>query len=219
MVILLTITAVPVIYAGVWLWFITDGNIATGTELDKSDWLSFLGAFLTFIGTMFLGTVALWQNKKANKISERILDLEEAQYLPIIDILDLTQILNQKLIFKLANISKYDIKHAKIISDYVKDGYMNIYHLKAEKSTSKEIQYDYISDYNSQEREAEKNKYTNHFLVIEIENIFGMKFIEKINFKLKPRPIYPDKRICEHSCLIVIDKVLDIKKVRGLPHE
>ena len=62
--IVIAVISSVVIFIGVWLWFIVDGNIPTGTGLGKSDWLSFLGAFLTFIGTMFLGAVALWQTRK-----------------------------------------------------------------------------------------------------------------------------------------------------------
>lgn len=53
-----------------------------GTE----DVLNFYGTFLSFIGTVSLGAIALWQNKKANEINMRILKLEELSNVPFLHI-------------------------------------------------------------------------------------------------------------------------------------
>jgi|GEM_PF-2042492 len=68
----IALTVSVVAYSLIWLWFRTDGNIPTGDGLYKSDWLNFFGGFLTFIGTVFLGAVAIWQNKQANDSSKEV---------------------------------------------------------------------------------------------------------------------------------------------------
>ncbi len=45
-------------------------------EWSAGDMLGYIGSFLAFLGTVALGTLALWQNKKANAISKNLLNLE-----------------------------------------------------------------------------------------------------------------------------------------------
>lgn len=54
-----------------------------------SDVLAFYGSFLSFIGTIILGVVAMYQSWKANYLSERLLTLEEEKNIPIVDILEI----------------------------------------------------------------------------------------------------------------------------------
>lgn len=56
------------------------------TMWNAADVLSFYGSFLSFIGATVLGVVALDQSRKANQLSERMLDAEERREIPIIDI-------------------------------------------------------------------------------------------------------------------------------------
>lgn len=60
-----------------WLFFLGVGVIGVGVGLDKSDWLSFWGAFLSFIGTVFLGFVAIKQNELLHKENK---ELEEKRF-------------------------------------------------------------------------------------------------------------------------------------------
>jgi len=41
---------------------------------------SFYGSILAFLGTVALGALALWQNKKANDLSKRLIKLEEEKF-------------------------------------------------------------------------------------------------------------------------------------------
>jgi hypothetical protein len=43
-------------------------------------WLTILGSVLTFSGTVFLGFISLWQNKKANDLNKRLVDIEDSRY-------------------------------------------------------------------------------------------------------------------------------------------
>lgn len=71
-----------IIYIATWMFFVSDGCIPTGINLDKKDWLSFWGEFLGFAGTALLGYVALLQTKRADEINERLIKLEKSEYMP-----------------------------------------------------------------------------------------------------------------------------------------
>lgn len=60
--------------------------IKTNSALwSSSDFLSYYGSLLSFIGATVLGVVALKQSMFANALSERMLNLEESKDIPIID--------------------------------------------------------------------------------------------------------------------------------------
>lgn len=61
----------------IWiLYFFGDkGYVLIYTSLKVGDALGFYGSLLAFIGTLFLGILALWQNKKANEINMHLLDI------------------------------------------------------------------------------------------------------------------------------------------------
>lgn len=54
-------------YPLVYLAFKGDGPIPTGSGLNKNDWLAFLGAYLSFSGSLIVGAISLWQTKKLYK--------------------------------------------------------------------------------------------------------------------------------------------------------
>lgn len=51
-----------------------------------SDVLAFYGSYLSFLGTIALGIVAIYQNKRAYKLSEQVQKLQQAQYVSIISV-------------------------------------------------------------------------------------------------------------------------------------
>lgn len=64
------IFAVAVIggYVGIYLAFRGDGFLSVGKDLTKSDWLSFLGAYLSFVGTVAVSLIALFQSSYYTKV-------------------------------------------------------------------------------------------------------------------------------------------------------
>jgi len=74
---LIIVFVVPLVVS--YSWFTYSGFIPLG-NIDKGSWLSFWGGFLAFYGTFFLGMVAIWQNKQADKQNKRLLDIEESRY-------------------------------------------------------------------------------------------------------------------------------------------
>lgn len=69
---------IPTIILG--SYYIGDqGFILINTSLTVGDALSFYGTLLSFIGTIALGILALYQNIQANKINHRLLLLEEKE--------------------------------------------------------------------------------------------------------------------------------------------
>ncbi len=88
---LIALFSVPLIIT--YLWFICDGIFPTGRNLDKSHWLGFTGGFLAYIGTVFLGTVTLWQNDKANEMNKELIkhnqsitNFQERAVMPILTV-------------------------------------------------------------------------------------------------------------------------------------
>lgn len=68
----ITLLLIPVI---IWfLYFIGDsGYILIHTSLTVGDALSVYCSLLAFLGTIFLGAIAAWQNNKANQINKETL--------------------------------------------------------------------------------------------------------------------------------------------------
>ena len=51
--------------------FIEDGIFLVGTDLEKGDWLSFLGAYLSFTGTVIVSMIAVFQSHYYNELNEK----------------------------------------------------------------------------------------------------------------------------------------------------
>lgn len=76
--IVVVIIVLPILIWGTY--FVGDcGFVLIKTSLGIGDALTFYGSILAFIGTVLLGALALWQNKKANEINERLLNLENSR--------------------------------------------------------------------------------------------------------------------------------------------
>lgn len=52
----------------------------------KDDLLNFYAAFFTFLGTVILGTAAIFLSQQANDMNKRLIKIEENNYIPTIDI-------------------------------------------------------------------------------------------------------------------------------------
>jgi hypothetical protein len=63
------------------LYLIGDNLVVIiNTSLTVGDALGFYGSILSFIGTVILGCVAIWQNNNANKNNKRLTDIEERRH-------------------------------------------------------------------------------------------------------------------------------------------
>lgn len=58
------------------------------TMWGAADVLSFYGSFLSFLGTVILGIVAICQNHKAHKLNEQLQKLQQAQFVSMVSIKD-----------------------------------------------------------------------------------------------------------------------------------
>lgn len=61
----------------VWLLFQLEGPLPTGPYLSKSDWLQFLGMFLAFGGTVFIGLVTMQQQAEFKTEEKSRIDREK----------------------------------------------------------------------------------------------------------------------------------------------
>lgn len=69
--IIITVAASVVIYIIVYLAFRWNGILPAGTDLEKSDWLSFLGAYLSFVGTVIVSMIAIFQSRYYSELAEK----------------------------------------------------------------------------------------------------------------------------------------------------
>jgi|GEM_PF-7131256 len=72
-----------------YFWFICDLPVFQTGRLEIDSWLIFWGSFLAFCGTMFLGTFAYYESKKANKIADEAKEVSknaDVKYNQLIDI-------------------------------------------------------------------------------------------------------------------------------------
>lgn len=56
------------------------------TLWNAADVLAFYGSYLSFLGTVILGIVAIYQNKKAYKLNEQLQKLQQAQYISVVSV-------------------------------------------------------------------------------------------------------------------------------------
>lgn len=76
--IVIVIIILPILIWGTY--FVGDcGFVLINTSLEVGDALTFYGSILAFIGTVLLSALALWQNNKANKTNERLVNLENSR--------------------------------------------------------------------------------------------------------------------------------------------
>lgn len=59
------------IYVLIYVCFKGDGFLSAGKDLEKKDWLVFLGAYLSFIGTVAVSMVAILQSSYFNKMENK----------------------------------------------------------------------------------------------------------------------------------------------------
>ena len=59
-----------IFFVGIYFVFSTKGIIPSGIGLVKTDWLSFLGAYLSFYGTVVVSLTIFWHTNYVTKQSE-----------------------------------------------------------------------------------------------------------------------------------------------------
>lgn len=104
------------------------------TQWGAADVLSFYGSYLTFIGTVVLGIVAIYQNKKAHQLNEQLQKLQQAQFISIVSISNL-------------EISKQSVKHPNYLNTHMRD--IEIIYLTADKFETAQCYHLDIEFYNS----------------------------------------------------------------------
>lgn len=126
-------------YIVIYLSFAGEGFISSGKDLDKSDWLSFVGAYLSFIGTAGVSLIALFQSSYYNRSENERREKEHRKCIqPIfsVNIIGIdTQIGGTAEVFNLSdpstypkhknielsieNVNNYPIKHIIIFDKYI----------------------------------------------------------------------------------------------------
>lgn len=95
-----------------------------------ADTLAFYGSYLTFVGTVVLGIVAVYQNKKAQGLNEQLQKLQQAQYISMVSATKVMIETRSSTTPKFMNTQMKDIN----VIDLVAEGFTtkNCYHIDAE---------------------------------------------------------------------------------------
>ena len=138
-IILGVIVVLSVIYFLIYLCFKGDGFLSSGKNLTKSDWLSFLGGYLSFAGTIIVSLVALLEgffyrqrsineNKEKRKkevqpiFSIKIKELNTMiqGYAEAVSLYDVSKNPKHKnFTIEIENVSLHPIKHVIIFDKYL----------------------------------------------------------------------------------------------------
>ena len=102
-----------------WLYKLGNSSqILLSSSFKADEILEYYGVILAFLGTIFLGLVAIWQNKKTTGINDRLLELEESNWCPMADF---------SLFDKEFSIYTGEVKSTKkYMAFIVEDGYFEI---------------------------------------------------------------------------------------------
>lgn len=150
-----------VCYVLVYLCFKDNSGIPAGDDLEKRDWLSFLGAYLSFAGTLIVSLVALLEglsyrrraiaenSEKRKKETQPIfsikikaLDAVLQGYAESFSLSDPTKNKRHKnFTIEIQNVSLYPIKHVMVFDKYI------IQLLKCNEPTELQCAYEDSPDY------------------------------------------------------------------------
>lgn len=84
---LISLIALVVAYICIYLLFKGNGFISAGVDLEKKDWLAFLGAYLAFAGTIIVSIVATLQTKHFAEIEkDKAIETRKKEVQPIFSI-------------------------------------------------------------------------------------------------------------------------------------
>lgn len=155
------ILALAIIYGLIYLCFRGSGFFPVGENLEKKDWLSFLGSYLSFTGTIFVSLVALLEgsfyrrrskeentNKRKKEIQPifsiaiKKLDTGIQGYAEAFSLYDSTKNTKHKnFTIEIENVSMYPIKHLIIFDQYLSQL------LKSNEPTELQCAYEDSPDY------------------------------------------------------------------------
>jgi len=100
------------------------------TLWQPADTLAFYGTYLSFIGTVVLGVVAVYQNKKAQDLNEQLQKLQQAQYISMVSAKRVMLETRSSTTPNYLNIQMPDINVINLISDDFTTN--NCYHIDVE---------------------------------------------------------------------------------------
>ncbi len=100
------------------------------TLWQPADTLAFYGSYLSFVGTVVLGTVAVYQNKKAQDLNDQLQKLQQAQYISMVSATKVMLATRSSTTPNFMNTQMRDINVINLIAD----GFTtkNCYHIDAE---------------------------------------------------------------------------------------
>lgn len=126
-------------YIGIYAAFRGNGIFSAGIDLEKSDWLAFLGSYLSFAGTAVVSCIVIFQTYQYEKLSNLSANQKRGKEIqPIFSIqissmdtmpsgsceafnlFDTSTLPNHKsFTIQIENVSSYPIKHVIVFDKYI----------------------------------------------------------------------------------------------------
>ena len=137
--IVFTVCAAAIVYFLIYLVFTEDGIFLVGTDLEKSDWLSFLGAYLSFTGTVIVSMIAVFQSRYYSELDEEkniarrkkeiqpifsikivAIDIQPDGTAEVFSLYDKSKnAVHKNVKISIENVNKFSIKHVFIFDKYI----------------------------------------------------------------------------------------------------
>ena len=153
-------------YGLIYLCFKGNRGFSVGIDLKKEDWLSFLGAYLSFAGALIVSTIAIFQSSHYAKASKEESDhkrMIEIQPIFSVEITDIDTTLagyvgfvslsrqpspaHKNFTLKIENVGAYPVKNVIIFDKYL------FQLMKCNDSHRIQVAYDDSPDYNHESKE------------------------------------------------------------------
>lgn len=137
--IVICICVLIIAYVLIYICFFGNGLFSPGSELEKKDWLSFLGAYLSFAGTLLISLIAILQSKFfEDRDKKRIADERKKTIQPIlsVEIAGIDQQINhvvdvfspwnpetmpkhKNVTIEIENVGKYPVRNVIVFDRYI----------------------------------------------------------------------------------------------------
>lgn len=154
-------------YIVIYLCFKGNGIFSTGIDLEKRDWLSFLGAYLSFGGTIIVSTIAIFQSiyyTKSSKEENNYKRMLEVQPIFSVEIAEMDTMIvgyaeavslysqpasprHKNFTLRIENVGSYPIKNVIIFDKYL------FQLMKCNEEHLIQVAYEDSPDYNHKSKE------------------------------------------------------------------
>lgn len=186
----ITLLVLVLIFGGIYSVFNGDFFVSAGKNLTRKDWLAFIGNYLSFIGTVGVAVITLYQTyhyKRKDELQRRNERIKEIE--PIFS-LKIAEEEENSFKIKLRNVAPFPVRNVHLNNTF----YYELLALNVEETISfYDKQSDFVADYG-----CNKYGYPNK-IVINYEDIDGGLWYQEFIYK-------DDINCCDYGYYKLVEK-------------